>query len=282
VQFATYRRLTGWLTALPSTPPPPHVVNFVAGGLAGATATTATYPLDLLRTRLAAAYHSSPHSLTEPAQWRRSGRGLGSGGAGSRSGTGGGGGGMTGRQRPLARAWAALLAEHRAAPFRPFFRGLPAALASIVPYMGLFFVAYEALKRAWAVGVGVEPRDSNGEERTQNTWLRILGAPDAVAGTVASVVSKTAVFPLDTVRKRLQVQGQNEMAVGRFPVHEGGVARTLKEIVAREGVRGLYRGLGIGLAKAAPAGAVTIWAYERSMVLIRKIEQLEEEVIQRR
>ena len=76
---------------------------------------------------------------------------------------------------------------------------------------------------------------------------------------VASVASKTAVFPRDTVRKRMEVQGQAATA-GAFPLHTGGILKTLREVVARDGVRGFYRGLGIGLVKAAPAGALTIWA----------------------
>ena len=68
-----------------------------------------------------------------------------------------------------------------------FFRGCSAAVGQIVPYMGLFFASYETLKTPLAdYSLGV-------------------GSGDAVAGIIASVASKTAVFPLDTVRKRLQV-----------------------------------------------------------------------------
>jgi solute carrier family 25 thiamine pyrophosphate transporter 19 len=87
-------------------------------------------------------------------------------------------------------------------------------------------------------------------------------------------MSKTAVFPLDTVRKRLQVQGPTRAKyVHRdIPVYESGVLRTLRAIIAREGVRGLYRGLTVSLIKAAPASAVTMWTYERALGIIRKID----------
>ncbi|KAF7355697.1 Mitochondrial carrier [Mycena sanguinolenta] len=232
VQFSTYRRLTHAMQDLP-TPPGKNTINFVAGGLAGAAATTATYPLDLLRTRLAAAYHQAPS--------------------------------INGSPRPLTAALLALHAEHRQQPLRPYFRGLPAALAGIVPYMGLFFLIYEGLRGP--LNTLLSPHRAN--------WASVLGAPDALAGTIASVASKTAVFPFDTVRKRMQVQGQGAASGPNvFPVHTGGVVKTLREVVARDGVRGLYRGLGIGLAKAAPVGAITVWAYERCLYVLRKIEEV--------
>ena len=131
-----------------------------------------------------------------------------------------------------------------------FFRGLPAAVLQIVPYMGLFFATYETLRRTLAT-VGPLP----------------FGGSDACAGTMASVVAKTAVFPLDLVRKRLQVQGPSRTkyvfrAGEGVPVYTGGVWGTVRDVVRREGLRGLYRGLGVGLVKAAPAGAVTMWVYE--------------------
>jgi len=128
--------------------------------------------------------------------------------------------------------------------------------------MGLFFLVYEALRTPLTA--------LSSQHAGERAWGSALGAPDALAGTLASVISKTAVFPLDTVRKRMQVQGQAATA-GALPLHTGGVMKTLREVVARDGVRGLYRGLGIGLVKAAPAGALTVWAYERCLYVMRRI-----------
>ncbi len=44
--------------------------------------------------------------------------------------------------------------------------------------------------------------------------------------------------------------------------------KALRVILAREGFRGLYRGLTVSLFKAAPASAVTIWTYERACELL--------------
>ncbi|TKA21835.1 Mitochondrial thiamine pyrophosphate carrier 1 [Salinomyces thailandicus] len=135
-----------------------------------------------------------------------------------------------------------------------FFRGLSAGVGQIVPYMGLFFAFYEGLKPPMA-----------------NVQLP-FGSGDAVAGIMASVFSKSAVFPLDTVRKRLQVQGPNRARYAggaRMPEYRRGVSGTLSMIVQREGWKGLYRGLGVSLVKAAPASAVTMWSYERALHMLQ-------------
>ncbi|KAL1964826.1 hypothetical protein VTN77DRAFT_6328 [Rasamsonia byssochlamydoides] len=137
-----------------------------------------------------------------------------------------------------------------------FFRGCSAAVTQIVPYMGLFFATYETLR----VPLG------------QFDHLP-FGSGDAVAGVVASVLAKTGVFPLDLVRKRLQVQGPTRSRYVHTNIPEyHGVLRTIVTILKTQGVRGLYRGLTVSLVKAAPASAVTMWTYERALKIMREME----------
>ncbi|KAJ1331276.1 solute carrier family 25 (mitochondrial thiamine pyrophosphate transporter) member 19 [Microdochium nivale] len=135
-----------------------------------------------------------------------------------------------------------------------FFRGLAPGLVGIVPYMGLFFAMYEGARAPLA-------------------QLNLpFSSGDAAAGVLASVAAKTGVFPLDTVRKRIQVQGPTRAlyAHQNIPEYEAGMWRTIRAIVAAEGARGLYRGLVISLCKAAPASAVTMWTYERALHLFMR------------
>lgn len=139
---------------------------------------------------------------------------------------------------------------------RGFFRGCSAAVGQIVPYMGLFFATYESLR----------PVLSSAEHMP-------LGSGDAAAGVVASVIAKTGVFPLDLVRKRLQVQGPTRSRYVHQNIPEyRGVFSTISMILRTQGVRGLYRGLMVSLVKAAPASAVTMWTYERSLKALREME----------
>ncbi|KAL2257725.1 hypothetical protein VTK26DRAFT_9260 [Humicola hyalothermophila] len=167
-----------------------------------------------------------------------------------------------GNDRVYANLRRAVRQIHRDEGVRGFFRGLGPGLAQIVPYMGCFFAVYETLR----------PRVAD--------WELPFGSGGALAGTVASVVAKTGTFPLDLVRKRIQVQGPTR---GRY-VHKNipeyrGTVNTVRVILANEGLRGLYRGLTVSLFKAAPASAVTMWTYERALkfyegLLARRKEEL--------
>lgn len=125
--------------------------------------------------------------------------------------------------------------------------------------MGLFFTFYETFKPIL---------------HAQPLPLDYLGTADGISGILASVISKTAVYPLDTVRKRLQVQGPSrEKYVHRnIPEYNTGVAGTIRMILRREGLRGMYRGLTVALVKAAPTSAITVWTFERVMGFLRRRE----------
>ncbi|KAL2841916.1 mitochondrial carrier domain-containing protein [Aspergillus pseudoustus] len=140
-----------------------------------------------------------------------------------------------------------------------FFRGCSAAVGQIVPYMGLFFATYETLRPVMA-------SVSHGDMLPLPP-----GSGDAVSGVTASVLAKTGVFPLDLVRKRLQVQGPTRaLYVHRNIPEYRGVFSTVAMIYRTHGVRGLYRGLTVSLFKAAPASAVTMWTYERTLKFLQE------------
>ncbi|KAJ5223010.1 Mitochondrial thiamine pyrophosphate carrier 1 [Penicillium citrinum] len=216
LQFTAYRTTTQALAQLGDYRLSPSGESFVSGAVAGGIATTATYPLDLLRTRFAA----------------------------------------QGPERVYKSLFSSVVEISRHEGPAGFFRGCSAAVAQIVPYMGLFFTAYENLRPTMA----------------QWDYLP-FGTGDAAAGVVASVLAKTGVFPLDLVRKRLQVQGPTRTRYVHRNIPEyDGVVRSIVMILRTQGVRGLYRGLTVSLFKAAPASAVTMWTYERALKLIQEME----------
>lgn len=195
---------------------PSPLESFSSGALSGAAATTLTYPLDLLRTRFAA-------QATD---------------------------------KVYASLRSSLLDIAREEGGKGFFQGVGAGVGQIVPYMGLFFSAYETLRPPLA-----------------NLSLP-FGSGDAAAGVLASIFAKTGVFPLDLIRKRLQVQGprRGSFAGGKVPSYGKGVWVTGRAVVVNEGWGGLYRGLGVGLVKAAPASAITMWTYERALKVMKDWE----------
>ena len=126
----------------------------------------------------------------------------------------------------------------------------------MVPYMGIFFSSYETLRPPLA------------------SLCLPFGSSDATAGLLASILAKIGVFPLDVIRKRLQVQGptREKYGEGKIPVYSRNVWMTGSAIVAHEGWRGLYRGLGVGLVKSAPASAITMWTYERALKTMKELD----------
>jgi solute carrier family 25 thiamine pyrophosphate transporter 19 len=106
------------------------------------------------------------------------------------------------------------------------------------------------------------------------------GSGHAKAGVIASVMSKTAIFPLDLVRKRIQLQGPTS---GRYIYGDRTEYKSalgaLRTIVRAEGFRGLFKGLPISLIKAAPASAVTVWTYERTLNFLMSMDKDKEDAI---
>jgi solute carrier family 25 (mitochondrial thiamine pyrophosphate transporter), member 19 len=116
--------------------------------------------------------------------------------------------------------------------------------------MGILFGTYEATRSSLTTSKYFSPRTS-----------------DFLAGGIAGIVSKCTVFPLDTMRKRLQVQGPTrERYIHKdIPLYSNGIIHCMKDILRQEGVRGLYKGLGVALLKSGPSAAVTLWVFEGSL-----------------
>lgn len=135
--------------------------------------------------------------------------------------------------------------------YRGMYRGLTASVTQIVPYMGLLFGTYEPCRLSLAYH-GVP-----------------TGWDSALAGFIAGSCSKTGVFPLDLIRKRLQVQGPTRKAyfLSTIPVYHSSMACVV-QIFQREGIRGFYKGLGVSLLKSAPSSAITLWTFEQSARLL--------------
>ena len=197
IQFATYQGLK-----MSKFFKKESVVSSLAmGGLAGLSATLWTYPLDLLRTRLAA--------QREPKTYR----------------------GLFDAARVIARQEGV----------RGFYAGLTPTIVEIVPYIAFIFGTYETAKTAW-----MKRRGTSTLSPFESTAI----------GCVTGTISKLVVLPLDTVKKRMQVENQ-------FGQHSyDGIWHACKSIVQREGVPGLFRGSVPSLLKAAPYTGVTFAAFE--------------------
>ncbi|RVW49298.1 Mitochondrial substrate carrier family protein B [Vitis vinifera] len=271
-------------------------VHFVAGGLAGLTAASATYPLDLVRTRLAAQdaflnclLKSSVLQMTKVIYYRGIGHTL----------------------QTIVREegiWG-------------LYKGLGATLLGVGPSIAINFSVYETLRSSWhsqrpndstvlvsltcgslsgiaSSTVGLFSTSTAIENAVKQQVALHSGEPtllsrlSKVRGVLfdsnilsshlsATEISKKrfnseanpqmkvkvyphnqvlflATFPLDLVRRRMQLEG----AGGRARVYTTGLFGTFRHIIRTEGLRGLYRGILPEYYKVVPGVGICFMTYE--------------------
>lgn len=134
------------------------------------------------------------------------------------------------------------------------YRGYLATLAGILPYAGTSFFVYDTLKGAVLRGASpaLTRRSADGTESVLRNPVQLA------VGSLAGAAAQTVSYPIDTVRRQVQLQGlASRSADGLSSL------AVLRGILRAEGVRGLFIGLSINYLKVAPATSVSFFVYER-------------------
>jgi hypothetical protein len=217
----TYMR---WIspTPAPNSPPlsPADWHKLLAGSMSGATVVTFTYPLDIVQTRLATA-------------------------------EAGGGAQYKG-------IWDCATKMVRNEGWKAFTKGYWPSVLGIMPYTGSQFYAYDKLDR-WMQdekGRTTIPQKLTagclaGALPPPSLLLRLLGT-DLSSPSFTGVFAQSVSYPLDTVRRRMQVQG----AGGSVSAPYKNSIDCARQMWAQEGMRSFYRGLILNAARAGPSQAV--------------------------
>ncbi|XP_002973709.2 adenine nucleotide transporter BT1, chloroplastic/mitochondrial [Selaginella moellendorffii] len=121
------------------------------------------------------------------------------------------------------------------------YRGLVPSVIGIIPYCGINYLAYESLKKGY--------RRLAKEDRVGHLATLLIGS-------AAGVISSSATYPLEVARKQMQVGALNGRQVYRHLFH------ALSGIVEKQGVAGLYRGIGASCIKLVPAAGISFMCYE--------------------
>lgn len=137
-----------------------------------------------------------------------------------------------------------------------FYRGFTPTLWGMLPYAGASFlthdVAQDFLRRPFFAKYTTIPGTAKSSKPAQLTiWAQLT------AGGLAGLVSQTVSYPLEVVRRRMQVGG----AVGDG--HRLGMLEVTRNILAQRGWRGFFVGLSIGYVKVVPMTATSFFVYER-------------------
>ncbi|KAM5125169.1 mitochondrial thiamine pyrophosphate carrier [Mantella aurantiaca] len=136
-----------------------------------------------------------------------------------------------------------------------FYRGLAPSLLAVFPYAGLQFSSYNLLQRLWDV------TSPPGHDH----WKNLL------CGGGAGVISKTLTYPLDLMKKRLQVGGFEEARAAFGEVRRYRDLGDCMKIIHRdEGFSGYFKGLSPSLVKAAVSTGLTFFFYEMICGILRR------------
>jgi len=124
------------------------------------------------------------------------------------------------------------------------YAGMTPAVVQIIPYMGLNFTLYDLLTK-WADDFGVQ------------------GA--GAAGFISGGLSKFAVYPLDTIKKRLQAQtliSPLSPDVPLNPLRFNGIIDCFSTIYKMEGIASFYKGLVPTVIKSMLGTGLTFSAFD--------------------
>lgn len=247
IKFLAYEQVRGILIANRGQETP--IRRFASGSLAGMVSVFFTYPLEVIRVRLAfetrETHRSTLRSICQkiynehpPPTVHHP-------------------------HNPITAA-AATVAE-KAAPrtgLANFFRGFSPTLLGMIPYAGASFLAHDTMSDVMRYPLLAPyttlPHTERSESSTSNhkpAQLRYWA--ELSTGGFAGFISQTVSYPLEVIRRRMQVGG----VVGDG--HRLGMAEVAKRIFMERGWRGFFVGLTIGYVKIIPMSATSFYVYER-------------------
>ncbi|XPS75352.1 hypothetical protein M3J09_007448 [Ascochyta lentis] len=196
---------------------------FVAGGIAGIVSRTSTAPLDRLKVYLIAQTGAKQEVV-----------------AAAKSGN---------IFKSAVRAWEPLAVAMkelwRAGGMRSLYAGNGLNVIKVMPESAIKFGAYEATKRAFAKFEG------HNDPGAIHSWSKF------VSGGVAGMVSQFAVYPIDTLKFRMQC----ETVAGGLHGNRL-IWATAKKMWQSGGIVACYRGLPMGLFGIFPYAALDLGTFE--------------------
>ncbi len=155
--------------------------------------------------------------------------------------------------RPPTTIKECAISIYRQRGFVGFYAGSAPAVVQIIPYMGLNFVIYEFLI-------------TEGESSRASKSVGLSG----YAGSISGAVSKIIVYPMDTIKKRIQFQSVFGAPTKTGVVYDG-MWDCLATTIRTEGVFGLYRGLVPSVLKTTLGSGLAFTFFRSTKNLLESI-----------
>lgn len=229
--------------------------RLASGSLAGVTSVFFTYPLEVIRVRLAfETKHENRSSLSRICKQIYKERPPAPKVTSKAHGIGAG---------PVQAAAETIESIAPRAGLANFYRGFSPTLWGMLPYAGVSFLTHDTAGdwlrlpsvAAYTTQPGTAGLQKDGRQR-------LTHSAELASGALAGLVSQTASYPLEVIRRRMQVGG----AVGDG--HRLSMRETTRRIMSERGFRGFFVGLTIGYVKVVPMVAVSFWVYERGKLTL--------------
>ncbi|XP_030951925.1 mitochondrial adenine nucleotide transporter ADNT1-like [Quercus lobata] len=142
---------------------------------------------------------------------------------------------------------------------RALYRGWLPSVIGVIPYVGLNFAVYESLKD-WLIQTKPFGLAEN-SELSVTTRL--------ACGAAAGTVGQTVAYPLDVIRRRMQMVGWKDASSvltadgkSKAPLEYTGMVDAFRKTVRHEGFGALYKGLVPNSVKVVPSIAIAFVTYE--------------------
>lgn len=269
IKFVAYEQIRALL--IPNDLKETAIRRFMAGSLSGLASVFVTYPLDLIRVRMAFETKNLYH-YSGAAQAHEAHRGRLF---------------LTIKDifkekpphKPSDPHWLRYLRDKlpgSMVAISNFYRGFAPTILGMVPYAGVSFYAYDAFhdlfrsQHLYKYAVQTHSDDDSLPKRIVNpskqkqqlssrdSRLPLKAYAQLIAGGLAGMTSQTAAYPFEVIRRRMQVGGVINQ--GQFLSFRA----TARLIFKEAGFRGFFVGLTIGYIKVIPMGACSYYVYERS------------------
>lgn len=213
IKFVAYEQIK--VILMPTQKQVTSQKQFMAGSLSGITSVIFTYPLDLIRVRMAYETH------------------------------------RTGIVDTMSKIYY----ESASQKIRllNFYRGFLPTVAGMTPYAGVSFWSHHLFTEFFKNHPSLNHytlATSDSNKPLLKTWAEL------VCGGLAGFVAQTSSYPLEIIRRRMQIGGLLD------PTRFVSFRATVKDIYRAKGLKGFYVGLTIGYIKVVPMVAVGFTTYE--------------------
>ncbi|KKA19243.1 hypothetical protein T310_6782 [Rasamsonia emersonii CBS 393.64] len=130
--------------------------------------------------------------------------------------------------------------------------------SAMIPYAGMSFLTHDTIGDllrlpSLAPYTTIPNSESPRQKRGGKARAQLTASAELFSGALAGLISQTSAYPLEVIRRRMQVGG----AVGDG--HRLNMAETARKIWLEKGFRGFWVGLTIGYMKVVPMAATSFY-----------------------